>query len=160
MVIGKGSETETLSEAQVGDLCSEAFSQKNLDGRRVLVIIPDSTRSGPIDMMFRVVYKLLAGRVKTLDFLIALGTHPPMSDEAIYQLVGISKDEHINTYPKARFFNHNSRNPDRLEHIGTFSEDEINEISGGLLRKRVDVTINKIFSRASRERILLTLSTG
>ncbi len=144
MVIGKGSETETLSEAQVGDICANAFSRQDLDGKRLLFIIPDYTRSGPIDMMFRVVYNLLAGRVKTLDFLIALGTHPPMSDEAIYKLVGISKDEHIHTYPKARFFNHDSRNPDRLEHIGTFSEEEIAEISGGLLRKRVDVTINKM----------------
>ena len=144
MVIGKGSETETLSEAQVGALCADAFSRQDLDGKRLLFIIPDYTRSGPIDMMFRVVYKLLAGRVKTLDFLIALGTHPPMSDEAIYKLVGISKDEHTHTYPKARFFNHDSRNPDRLEHIGTFSEDEIEEISGGLLRKHVDVTVNKM----------------
>ncbi len=111
MVIGKGSETETLNEEQVRDLCAEAFSNKNLDGRRVLVIIPDSTRSGPIDMMFRVVYNLLAGRVKTLDFLMALGTHPQMSEEAVYQRVGISKDEHKHTYPKARFFNHDAMNP-------------------------------------------------
>ena len=83
MIIGKGSEAETLSEAQVTDLCAEAFSRKDLDGKQVLVIIPDYTRSGPIDMMFRVVYKLLAGRVKNLDFLIALGTHPAMSKEAI-----------------------------------------------------------------------------
>ena len=143
MVIGKGSETETLNEEQVRDLCAEAFSKKNLDGRRVLVIIPDSTRSGPIDMMFKVVYNLLAGRVKILDFLVALGTHPQMSEEAIYQRVGISKDEHKDIYPKARFFNHDAMNPGQLKHIVTFSEDEIAEISGGLMLKQVDVTINK-----------------
>ncbi len=67
MIIGKGSETEILSEAEVTDLCAEAFSRKNLDGKRILFIIPDYTRSCPLDVMFRVVYKLLAGRLENLD---------------------------------------------------------------------------------------------
>ncbi len=144
MVIGRGSETILLNEVQVHDLCAEAFSQKNLDNKKILLIIPDSTRSGPMDMMFRVVYKLLAERVKTLDFLIALGTHQPMSEEAIYKHVGISRDEHKHTYSKARFFNHDAFNPDKLKLIVSFSEDEIAEISGGMLRKKAEVTINKM----------------
>lgn len=144
MIIGKGSETETLSEAEVTDFCAEAFSRENIDDKRILVIIPDSTRSGPMDMMFRIVYKLLVQRVKVLDFLIALGTHPPMSEEEIYKHVGITKYEHTHTYPKAKFFNHDAMNPNKLTLIVTFSEDEIAEISGGLLRKQVDVSINKM----------------
>ena len=144
MIIGKGSETELLNESQVHEFCAEALSRIKLDGKRVLVIIPDSTRSGPFDMLFRVVYKLLAGRVKLLDFLVALGTHQPLNDEALYKHLDISKDEHVCDYPKARFFNHEALNSDRLRHIVTFSEDEIGEITGGLLRKRVDVTINKM----------------
>jgi len=142
MVVGKGNKDRTLTEAEVRDLCGEAFARESLDNKTVLIVIPDYTRSGPIDMMFRVVYSLLAGRVRKLDFLIALGTHPPMSDEAIYKLVGITKDEHRQTYPKAKFFNHESRNPAMLRTAGVFSEDDIACISGGLLRKRVDVTIN------------------
>ncbi len=144
MIIGKGSATEVLGEPEIRELCAEAFSREKLDGRRVLVIIPDSTRSGPVDVMFRVVYELIAERVEVLDFLIALGTHPPMSEAAIYQRVGISKPEHTHTYPKARFFNHQAMNPAQLRHIVTFSEDEIAELSGGLLRKQVVVTINKL----------------
>jgi len=144
MIIGKGTETGIITDAQVYDLCAEAFSGQHLDGKRVLAIIPDYTRSGPIDLMFRVVYKLLAGRVKTLHFLIALGTHPLMDEEAIYRHIGITKYEHTHDYPKARFFNHDSKDPSCLKLAGTFSEDEIAEISGGLLSKRVDVTINKM----------------
>lgn len=144
MIIGKGSETETLNEAGVHDLCAEAFAGKNIDGKRVLVIIPDYTRSGPVDMLFRVVYSLCARRVKALDFLIALGTHASMSDEAIYKLVGITKEEHSNTYSKARFFNHESSNPEKLKLAGTFSEDDMAEISSGLYSRKVDVTINRM----------------
>jgi len=144
MILGKGSETEFLTEREVYELCAEAFESRKLEGKRVLVIMPDYTRSGPFDLMFRVIYELLAGRVKVLDFLMALGTHPPMSDEQIYRLFGITKEEHAGVYRKARFFNHNCKDPDKLRLAGTFTEDEIAEISNGLLRKRVDVTINKM----------------
>lgn len=144
MILGKGSATEILSEVEVAGFCAEAFSRKKLDDKRILVILPDCTRSGPIDMMFRVVYTLLAPRVKALDFLIALGTHPPMSEDEIYKHTGITKYEHNHTYPKARFFNHEAMNPNALERIVTLSEDEIAGLSGGLMRKRVDVTINRM----------------
>jgi lactate racemase len=144
MILGRGSVTGMLGEAEVSGFCEDAFSRKKIDDRRILVIIPDSTRSGPIDMMFRVVYRLLAKRVKTLDFLIALGTHPPMNDEEIYIHLGITKEEHVRDYPKARFFNHESMNPDKLKQIVSLSEDEISEFSCGLLRRKVDVTINKM----------------
>jgi lactate racemase len=143
MIMGKGFENEVIDESTAFDLCAQAFSQKKIDGKKVLFIIPDNTRSGPIDMFFRIVYKLLAQRVKELDFLIALGTHPPMNEEAMYHHLGITKDSHAQSYPKARFFNHESRNPEHLRFIGTVSEDETAEISGGLLHERVDVTIDK-----------------
>ncbi|MBN1291056.1 MAG: DUF2088 domain-containing protein [Candidatus Latescibacteria bacterium] len=142
MIIGKGSENEPLSEIQVRELCSDAFALKNLCGKKILAIIPDTTRSGPMDMMFRIVYGLLACGSKTLDFLVATGTHHPMSQEAIYQHLGITKEEHINTYWKTRFYSHNAMDTGHLKHLVTFSEDEIAEISCGLLRKEVNVTIN------------------
>jgi len=114
-----------LDESSVLDLCEKAFSESIQDKQKILVIIPDHTRSGPIDMMFRVVYQLLADRVQTLDFLVALGTHPPMSQEAIYQRVGISRDEHQQRYPKARFFNHCWNDPATLKTIGRFSREEV-----------------------------------
>ena len=83
MVIGKDSPDIILSEKDVLDLCTEALFRPDLDGKKILVIIPDHSRTAPIDMMFRTVYKLLANRVALLDFMVALGTHPPMNDEAI-----------------------------------------------------------------------------
>jgi nickel-dependent lactate racemase len=144
MVIGKGYDDRFLGDREVYDLCAEAFEQKALEGKRVLVIMPDYTRSGPFDLMFRVVYDLLADRVKALDILLALGTHPPMSDAQIDRLFGIGPGERSAKYPKVRFFNHNCQDPSRLRAAGTFSEDEISEISNGLLRKKVDVTINRM----------------
>ncbi|NOY59446.1 MAG: DUF2088 domain-containing protein [Calditrichaeota bacterium] len=143
-VTGKGSTTELLNEAQVYDLCAKAFAEKHLENRRILAIIPDNSRTAPMDIMFRVVYKLLAERVRALDFLVALGTHPPMSDEAINKRVGITQAERKTKYPRARFFNHDWKDPNQLKNIGTITEDEVARISKGLMRQNVDVTINKM----------------
>ncbi|MEJ2637143.1 MAG: lactate racemase domain-containing protein [Calditrichia bacterium] len=143
MVIGNGSTERLLTEREVLDLCGEAFAGRKLDGKRILAIIPDHSRTAPIDMMFRTVYKLLAERAARLDFMVALGTHPPMSDEAINKRVGITQQERSTKYPKARFFNHHWKDPNQLRSAGIITEDEVAEISGGRMRREVNVTINK-----------------
>src|SRR5579859_8007975 len=93
MFIGKGATTETLTREDVRQLVAQACEQLPVDGKRVLVIIPDGTRTAPIPLFFRVFYEQLGRRVAQLDYLIALGTHPPMSDEAIDHLVGVPVGE-------------------------------------------------------------------
>ena len=90
MVIGKGACDRALSESEVRKLMSEAFYGAGLGGKRVLVIIPDGTRTAPIPMMFRLFHESLNDRVEALDFLIALGTHQPMSEGAINRHVGVT----------------------------------------------------------------------
>ena len=144
MVIGSGSTTKFLTEEQVFDYCSDAFEKSDLTNKKILAIIPDHSRTAPIDMMFRVTYKILADKVKKLDFIIALGTHPPMSDEAINKRVGISQKERTKKYSKANFFNHNWSDKNQLKIIGTITEDEVSDISNGLMKQKVDVSINKM----------------
>ncbi len=143
-MVGQGFQDKFLTEQDALDICREAFEQKRIDGKKLLFIIPDHTRTAPIDVMFRSLYKVLADRVESLDFLIALGTHPPMSDAMINERVGITQDERTSRYPKARFFNHLWNNPDHLIKIGTISGEEVAEVSDGLLKDDVDVTINKM----------------
>ncbi len=143
-VIGIGNTDRLLSEPEVVALVQEAFAARNVDGKRVLCIIPDHTRTAPIDLMFRVVYEELAARVGLLDFVVALATHPPMSDSAINRRVGITQEERGSRYPKARFFNHRWKDPGQLVAAGTFSADEVAEMSGGRINEEVTVTINKM----------------
>ncbi|MGH9752437.1 MAG: lactate racemase domain-containing protein [Blastocatellia bacterium] len=144
MVIGKGSCDRALSESEVRELMSSALSGAGLDGKRVLVIIPDGTRTAPIPMMFRLFHESLDGRVKALDFLIALGTHPPMSEEAINRHVGITAEERATRFARGNIFNHCWDKPDQLVELGEISESEIAEITGGLLRQSVKVRLNKL----------------
>ncbi|NQV30728.1 MAG: DUF2088 domain-containing protein [Candidatus Marinimicrobia bacterium] len=142
--MGHGYTDKSLSESEVQQIIHQSFTSRDMDGKKILCIIPDHTRTAPIDQMFRLVYAELAHRVEHLDFIVALGTHPPMSDDAINHRVGITQAERVTLYPKARFFNHHWQDPDQLQVAGTFSAEDVSELSGGLMSESVDVTINKM----------------
>ena len=50
MVTGQGSTTEILSADGMQELLAGALDPMLLDGKRVLVIIPDGTRTAPIPL--------------------------------------------------------------------------------------------------------------
>jgi nickel-dependent lactate racemase len=143
-MVGTGSATGSVSEQDVRAICAEFVEREHLAGKRVLGIIPDQTRSGPIDLMFRTLYALLAGRAHSLDFLIALGTHPPMSEAAIDRRLGLAPGERAAQYPKARVFNHAWNEPGQLTTIGAIAAARVAELSGGRMRDPVQVTVNRM----------------
>src|ERR1051326_4542786 len=124
MVVGKGSTTTTLTTEEIQELLARADKELLVGSglgptnKRVLVIIPDGTRTAPIPLMFRLLYEQFGRRVTRLDYLIALGTHPPMVQEAIEHLVGVSTSERAERYPNVRIFNHDWHNPQALQTIG------------------------------------------
>jgi nickel-dependent lactate racemase len=150
MVLGKGSTTTTLTTEDVQQLLASAYDDllvgAGLDPahKRVLVIIPDGTRTAPIALMFRLLYEQFGRRVAHLDYVIALGTHPSMSQEAIDHLVGTTAAERAERYPNVRIFNHEWHNPHMLQTIGFISHSEVAELSGGLLVDDVPVTLNRL----------------
>ncbi len=145
LVIGRGyADGRRMEEAEIEDICTRGFDSMVLDGKRLLVIIPDGTRTVPLDVMFQIFYKHLSSRVKDLHFLIALGTHQPMSDEKIAERVGLTTYELKHEYPAAKIFNHRWDLPDTFAEIGTIPAEEIEQISGGLFREELVVTINKM----------------
>jgi nickel-dependent lactate racemase len=143
-MLGHGSATGSLSEQDVRAICAAFVERERLEGKRVLGIIPDQTRSGPIDLMFRTLYAMLADRAGSLDFLIALGTHPPMSEPAIDKRLGLAPGERAAKYPNTRVFNHAWKDPRQLATIGTIGAGRVAELSGGLMRDPVPVTVNKM----------------
>ncbi|MGB6120433.1 MAG: lactate racemase domain-containing protein [Bacteroidota bacterium] len=143
-MIGKGSPQNLLTETEVHDLVSEFVERERLSGKRVLAIIPDNTRSAPIGLFFRVLYGLVARQPGGLDFLIALGTHPPMTEGAIDLRLGLSPGERATRYPNARVFNHHWRDPDQLRLVGTIPAERVAEMSHGMMDDPVPVSINRL----------------
>ena len=143
-MIGHGSTTETLGADGVRELLARALDPLPLDGKRVLVIIPDGTRTAPIPLLFHMLYEQLGRRVARLDYLVALGTHPPMPEDAIDKLVGLSATERAEHYPNVTVFNHRWDLPDALQKIGTIGRDEAARLTGGLLADEVPIVLNRL----------------
>ncbi len=142
MVIGKGYTDRYLTDDEAHEVVSEATASLQLDGKRVLVIIPDGTRTMPMPLMFSLFQELLAPRVAVLDYLVALGTHQPMGDAQLSKLVG---QPVVNgQVGQTHVFNHEWSDPANFRHIGTIPASDISQITGGLMSQEVPVRLNKL----------------
>lgn len=139
--------------ASSGQLLSDDEVRNTLDvlagqfaNQRVLVLIPDHTRSLPLPFLFGVLVDILRN-VKQLDFMVALGTHPPLSEESLHKLVGITAEERMTTFKHVGLLNHAWDSPSTLVSLGTMEQDEIRQIAGAnwhsSLPDEVDIRINK-----------------
>ncbi len=146
MLAGKGSCAESLTQEEIARLLQQACDGLVVDGKRVLVIIPDSTRTCPLPMLFRLLYAQLGQRATQLDYLVALGTHPPMSGEALSRLIGapVGEDGSVEGYARVHIFNHAWSDPHALTTIGVIGRDEAAELTGGLLADEIPVTLNRL----------------
>jgi nickel-dependent lactate racemase len=123
---------------------------KGLDGRftrqKLLVLIPDHTRSLPLPFLFRTLVEILRD-TRQLDFMVALGTHPALSEESLNKLVGITAEERMTTHKHIGLLNHAWNDPSALVSLGVMEGDEIRAIAGEhwhpSLPERVDICINK-----------------
>lgn len=142
-VIGYGGADHILTSSEVHAILAESFSDQPVDGERVLVLIPDTTRTAPMDLFFREIEAVLGPRTARLDFMVALGTHPPLTPEAMDRLVGMSAPERALCYPKTALYNHDWKDPANLKTIGQISSIEMNRLTGGLVSLETPIQINR-----------------
>ena len=133
---------QSVNASDAASLIGEAFRGADYRGKRVLLIIPDATRTCPVGQMFQHLHGAIGGEVAKLDVIIALGTHQPMSEDAICERLEISMEQRRSTYRDVAFINHEWDNPSRLRRLGTISSDEIRALSDGLFAMEVPVEIS------------------
>ncbi len=119
-----------LTPEQVRQTLSDGLAGR-FAGARVLVLIPDHTRTVPLPLLFRMLVETLRD-TRQLDFMVALGTHPALSEDSLNRLVGISADERATIYRHIGLLNHDWANPESLAHIGTLEKAQIQAIAGDL----------------------------
>ena len=133
---------KSVNASDAASLIGEAFRGADYRGKRVLLIIPDATRTCPVGQMFQHLHGAIGGEVAKLDVIIALGTHQPMSEDAICERLEISMEQRRSTYRDVAFINHEWDNPAKLRRLGTISSDEIRALSDGLFAMEVPVEIS------------------
>ncbi|UCF99701.1 MAG: DUF2088 domain-containing protein [Spirochaetaceae bacterium] len=142
MVKGRGNPDLDIGLEEAKAIIAEGTPSELVAGKRVLVLTPDATRTCPLPRMITAVNEVIGSRAERLDFMVALGSHHPLTDEQILKLYGISPERKAGEFAGCRFLNHRWDLPETLIKIGTIPEEEIEQLSGGLFREAVDVDIN------------------
>ncbi|MCC7164377.1 MAG: DUF2088 domain-containing protein [Anaerolineae bacterium] len=133
-----------MTDSEIEVIVARGVDSLNATGQRVLVLVPDSTRSMPLPLFFRLLIKHLRPQAREIAFLIALGTHPPMGEEAILRMFALTREERAGEYADIKILNHAWQDPNALVTLGEIPADEIEALSGGLLRQPVPVRLNKL----------------
>lgn len=98
-------------------------------GQKVLVLIPDHTRTIPLPRLFRYLVEILH-HCRQLDFMVALGTHPALTEPQLCQLVGITPEERRTTYRQVGMMNHAWDAADTLVTLGSLPQAQIRQLAG------------------------------
>ena len=142
MISGYGTAEAVLPSEEIRDIISAALPDDKIRHKRLLVLTPDSTRTCPLPDMVRALNDIVGKAAARLDFMVALGTHTPMTEEKILELYGI--DEHQrSSFAKSSFLNHRWDLEETMTRIGWIEAEDIEQLSGGRLRERVPVDINR-----------------
>jgi nickel-dependent lactate racemase len=92
-------------------------------------------------MVFTALTDAAAGRVTALDFIVALGTHPPLNEDQLSKRFGRPvRDGRIGEH---QIFNHTWGQPETLREIGIISGREIKALTKGRFSAPLRVQINQ-----------------
>jgi len=102
-----------LSEAQVDAILDQGLAGRFRSGERVLLIVPDATRTAPVaDLVQRIVARLQAAGAR-VNVIVALGTHLPLSPEALIAHLGFDRPGGAERLASVRLMNHAWNDPSR-----------------------------------------------
>ena len=135
-IFGKGSAETVLDEQELRAIVRETLAGVG-EGRRVLAVIPDTSRDDNTSLLFPLVRdELRQNGVAAFDALVAQGTHPPITEREKRAKIGLDSFE-------GRIFDHEWNNPSELVSIGRFDADEISAATQGAFAEPVELTINR-----------------
>lgn len=112
-----------MNAAAVRTALCEGFSRIDWGGSKVLLIVPDRTRTAPVGDMVGLIRPLLQDRQQHVDVIVASGTHPPLSRQGMLAHLGLTEDRYAAEYAGMRLMNHCWDDPDQLVKIGYHVRD-------------------------------------
>lgn len=130
-----------LNEAQIQ--AEIQLACKNVQGKEIVVVVPDGTRTAPVDLFYRLLCEELHPRVERLTFLIALGTHRHMTEDEIDSLVGMTRTEREQRFPRSEVINHHWEKAETFHQVGLLTREETSRLSRGRLCEDVPININR-----------------
>lgn len=139
-----GGPHQTVSDADLDAFVARRFAEVDFDGKNVVLVVPDGTRSCPLPLMLATAHRHLIDRVASLTCVIALGTHSYMEPDEIDRWFGVGEGQTLeDLYPGMKVVNHEFLDPDQIVNIGTLTAAQVKELSDGSMEEDVVVEMNR-----------------
>jgi lactate racemase len=150
---GNGSRNADLTSAELFSIVEQALLKVS-ESARVLAIIPDKTRDDNTDLLFPFAAQILALRgVAKFDALVAQGTHIAMTEKEKLAKIGVSD---FSEFPNlGQIFDHNWSDPSELVVIGELDAEEVSKLTGGLVKNKISLTVNRLLAPGNYDLILI-----
>ena len=123
-------------------------------GERVLLIVPDTTRSAPVGDLVHTIVPILRDCGAHLDVIVALGTHLPLAPDLLRRHLGMPEGDPPAAFRDVRLMNHTWNEEQTLIRVGTLDRDRVAEITGGLMAETVHLTLNRAVRSCQRLLVL------
>ncbi|MDQ1681065.1 MAG: hypothetical protein QOI42_1924 [Frankiaceae bacterium] len=144
-----GGPGEILRVDDVRAFVADRLASAGLEGRSVCILVPDGSRSCPLPLVLGAATEALRGRASEVTVLVALGTHPPMSADALARHLGYAPGAAEATYPGVRILQHEWHDPATFTSVGELTIEDLRIASEGRLPERpVPVRINRAVAEA------------
>ena len=139
--------------AQAASAVEEFFAQNDYTAKRLLLIVPDNTRSGPVGDIFKMIFDCVGAKATALDVLVALGrpeeaipileralalreTTPDVHSEIAESRFALARALWIAKADRARSLRLAKRARDAYAAIGDGMEEELAEVKAWLAERR------------------------
>ncbi len=130
-----GGAHQRLEPPAVREFVRDAFDQLDLDGRSLCLVIPDGTRLCPLGLLLSSIVEATAHRVESCVAVVALGTHAPMDESALRELVEVDGLD---------VRNHEWWDDTTFAHVGRLDAATVRELSNGALDESVEIRVNRL----------------
>ena len=135
---------ETLSREQTRNFLEKALDSRDYKSKKILLLIPDSTRSGPFALLVRQILTILKPIASKTDILIALGTHALMPPKKIDGFLKLGPADKKGLFKDVKIFNHEWNKKSTFKKIGFLDGKTICKLTGNLFCESVTVEVNRL----------------
>jgi nickel-dependent lactate racemase len=132
----------------------ECLAQEDVTGRRVIILVPDKTRTAPLAAIFPAIHRVLSPMAASLDVVVALGTHEPMPLDDIKGMLGYSPAEWDAACSAVTLHNHEWWKAETFTDLGSLAAGDVARMSAGLLDEEIPVRVNHLVASADLVLIL------
>ena len=138
---------ETLGASRAAAALEDALAG-GFTRQRVLVLVPDHTRTIPLPTLLGSVVAALDDAA-SVTVMVALGTHPPLSEAKLSDLTGLPSSGGAS--PRVRVVNHGWYEQGALVSVGAVAADAVRRLAGKTWHETLAGDVDVLLNRAVLE---------